>query len=71
MVATMRNNGISPNGDSGAGKALTPIHGRIHCVATNDTSGGENELDQFAIDHFIGTLAEIALAVARRREALE
>ena len=50
---------------------LTCIHGRIHCGATADTTGGGNELDQPAIDTFLDTLAEVALAVARRREPID
>ncbi|MFC2000141.1 hypothetical protein ACFLXE_05230 [Chloroflexota bacterium] len=49
---------------------LTSIHDRIHCTATRcgDT---ENELDRIAVDTFLDTLAEVALAVSlriRRRE---
>ena len=51
----------SPNGEK---EGLTCIHRRIHCGATE----AENELDQIAIGHFIDTLAEIAQAVARRRQ---
>ena len=66
-------NGVSPKEESGAEKALTPIHRRIHCGATPDTTEpeNENELDNIAIDHFLDTLAEVAMAVGRRRERLD
>ena len=54
--------------------ALTGIHGRIHCAATPDTTEhdeDETELDRIAIDNLLDTLAEIALAIARRREQLD
>jgi len=47
--------------------ALTPIHRRIHCGATPDTNENE-ELGLIAIDHFLDELADIALAIVRRRE---
>ena len=60
----------SPHG--GLPDGLTIIHRRIHCVATQDPDDGrENELDRIAIDNFITTLAEVALAVARRKEQLD
>jgi hypothetical protein len=46
---------------------LTCIPESIHCVATADTTEAGNELDQIAISHFLDTIAEIALAAARRR----
>ena len=55
------------NEESGVEKALTPMHGPIHCAATDDTFEGNNELDQISIDHFLDTLAEVALAIARRK----
>ena len=65
--------GVSPPVESGGVNGLTPIHGRIHCAATPDTNKDqlENELDQIAIDHFLDTLAEIVLAIARRRQQLD
>ena len=49
---------------------LTPIHRRIHCAAT--TEGGDlndeyDELEQIQVDHFLQTLAKIAIAVAARQ----
>ena len=52
-------------------KALTSIHTRIHCVATQDTSDGVDELDRIEIDNFLDTLAEIAMAIAKRKEQRE
>ena len=49
---------------------LTSIHGRIHCAATSD-SGDFNdeydELDHIQVEHFLQTLARIALSVAARQ----
>ena len=55
------------DGDDG----LTPIHGRIHCAAADGPNDSPDDLQQIEIAHFIDTLAEIALAVARRRSELE
>ncbi len=52
-------------------KALTCIHQRIHWPATNDTPEAENELDRIEIDNFLDTLADITLAVARRRQRVD
>ena len=54
--------------------ALTGIHRRIHCAATPDASEhdeDETELDRIAIDYLLDTLAEVALAIARRGEQLD
>ena len=48
-------------------KALTSIHSGIHCAATSDTPQEQNELDQIAIQSFLDTLADVALAVAQRK----
>ncbi len=50
---------------------LTPIHRRIHCAARPDSVDGGNELDQIDIDNFLDTLAEVAMAIARRRQPLD
>ena len=63
--------GVSLPEGRGGENGLTPIHGRIHCAATPDTTESDHELDQIAIDHFLDTLAEVALAIARRREQLD
>ena len=63
-----------PEPRSGAAHALTGIHRRIHCAATPDASEhdeDETELDRIAIDNLLDTLAEVALAIARRREQLD
>ena len=72
-MAEMPTNGSSPPGGSGLENGLTPIHQRIHCAATTDTTkpDNENELDQIAIDHFLDTLAEVAMAIIRRRRQLD
>ena len=64
--------GVSlPEGRGGV-NGLTPIHSRIHCAATEGSTktDGKNELECIAVDHFLDTLAEVALAIARRREQL-
>ncbi len=63
-------NGVSPMGESRGVNGLTPIHSRIHCAATDDTSEDDDELEGIAIDHLLDTLAQVALAIARRRELL-
>ena len=66
-------NPLSRSEESGSVNGLTPIHQRIHCAATPDTNKDqlENELDQIAIDHFLDTLADVVLAIARRRQQLD
>ena len=56
-----------PDSECGPLNVLTPIHRRIHCSATQNTTEHEDELDRIAIDNFLDTLAEVALAIARRR----
>ena len=63
--------GFSPSGESGLEHGLTPIHQRIHCAAIPDSIEPEDELDGIAINNFLDTLAEVAMAVARRREQLD
>ena len=46
---------------------MTCIHQRIHCAATPDPQEEPDELDQIAIQNFLDTLAEVALAVAQRK----
>jgi len=59
---------VNPSNDEcGVEMALTPIHRRIHCAATDENLDGENELDQIAIDQFLDTLAELASAIIQRR----
>ena len=63
-----------PEPQGGAPDALTGIHGRIHCAATPDATEhdeDETELDRIAIDNLLDTLAEVALAIARRKEQLD
>ena len=60
---------LEPQG--GVPDALTGIHGRIHCAATPGATGldeHETELAHIAIDTFLDPLAEIALAIAQRRQ---
>ena len=66
--------GSQPDPQGGAPDALTRIHGRIHYGATPDApehDEHETELDRIAIDTLLDTLAEVALAIARRREQLD
>ncbi len=46
---------------------MTCIHQRIHWAATTDPLEEPDELDQIAIQSFLDTLAEVALAVAQRK----
>ncbi len=46
---------------------MTCIHKRIHWAATTDPLEEPDELDQIAIQSFLDTLAEVALAVAQRK----
>lgn len=59
------------NLESGPLDGLTCIHQRIHCTATPDATEGINELDRIAISHFLDTLGEIAMAIARRKRQLD
>ncbi len=45
---------------------LTGIPKSIHCPATQDECEAGYELNEIAIDHFLDTLAEIALSIAAR-----
>ena len=71
-MAEEHTNGDGPPAESRHENGLTPIHRRIHCAATPDTNDEQigNELDQIAIDHFLDTLSEVAMAIARRSEQL-
>ena len=52
-------------------EALTSMPRGIHCAATPDATEEKDELDEIAINNFLDTLAEVALAVARRRRQLD
>ncbi len=52
-----------------AANGLIPIHQRIHCAATADADGVENDQERIDVDNFLSTLARIALAVAAREQA--
>jgi hypothetical protein len=54
---------------SGRENGLTPIPSRIHCPATTDGVGGQDEIDDITVEHFLDTLAQVALDVASRRVA--
>jgi hypothetical protein len=55
--------------ESGWGNGLTPIPSGIHCPATTERVGGQDELDDIAVEHFLDTLAQVALAIASRKAA--
>jgi hypothetical protein len=55
--------------ESGGENGLTPIPSRIHCPATTDWVGGQDELGEIAVEHFLDTLAQVALAIASRKAA--
>ena len=46
-----------------------PIPPGIRYPATTERVGGNDELDEIAIEHFLDTLAEVALAIASSRLA--
>jgi hypothetical protein len=59
-----------PRKENGQENGLTSsIPPRIHCPATADGVGGQDEIDDIAVEHFLNTLAQVALAVASRRLA--
>ena len=72
-MAEEETNEVSPPEEVGGVNGLTPIHRRIHCAATPDATrpDNENELDHIAVDHFLETLAEVAMAIALRKEQLD
>ncbi len=58
-------NPVSPS--TQALEGLTGIPQSIHCPATQDyVEAKYDELDRIAIEHFLRSLAEVALAVAAR-----
>ena len=65
-MAEGQHNGFSPQEDSGLENGLTPIHGRIHCGATQPVEA-PSETDRLHLDHLFDVLADVALSVAKRR----
>jgi hypothetical protein len=55
--------------ESGGENGLSPIPHRIHCPATTERVEGKYELEQIQVEHFLDTLAEVALVVASRKQA--
>ena len=55
-----------PDPQGGVPDALTRIHGRIHCAATQHEET-LSETDKLQINHFFDVLADVALSVAKRR----
>jgi hypothetical protein len=55
--------------ESGGENGLTPIPSGIHCPATTDGVGGRDEIDDITVEHFLDTLAQVALAIASRKAA--
>ena len=47
---------------------MTSIHPRIHCAATPARAEKPNEANEVMVNSFIETLAEVAEAVAKRRQ---
>ena len=70
MAEEHDNRHLPPEKD-GDDEALTSIHARIHWPATPDTTESENELDDITVGLFLDTLAEIAIAIVRRRQNLD
>ena len=71
LVAAPSDNFDVPSGGCDSKEALTCIYGRIHCPPAEAPNEGEDGLTQIDVRNFIDALAEIALAVARRREGLD
>ena len=65
------NNGASASDGIDPPAVLTWMPRRIHCGATPGAIEPEDELVNIAINNFLDTLAEIALAVARRKQEIE
>ena len=55
--------------ESGRANGLTSIPPRIHCPATTERVGGRDEIDDITVEHFLDTLAQVALAIASRKAA--
>jgi hypothetical protein len=55
--------------ENGQENGLTSIPPRIHCPATTDCVGGQDEINEVMVEHFLYTLAEVALAIASRKAA--
>ena len=48
--------------------SLTHLPERIHCATADGASHSDAEIDRIDTNGFINALAEVALAVARRKE---
>lgn len=57
---------MTQDGGHGGPNALTCIHRRIHCAATPDASV---ELERIELEAFLEALAEVAMAVSKRKLA--
>ena len=70
MSDPMNDSQLHLNVDDTPSKGLTGIPRPIHCPATqNKCEVGNDELDRIDIEHFLGTIAQVALAVAARSAA--
>ena len=67
MVESTSNKDLPESAAMELRNGLMGIPQGIHCAATQ-TSGGssEHELDDVAIEHFLNTLSEVAIAIAAR-----
>ena len=67
MVESTSDNHLPESAAMELRNGLTGIPQGIHCAATQ-TSGGSSrhELDDIAIEHFLDTISEIAIAIAAR-----
>ncbi len=58
--------------ETASSTGLTCIHDRIQCCATQDTNAPEyTEGERVIVDHFLNTLADVALAVAARQGTMK
>jgi hypothetical protein len=54
---------------SGRENGLTSIPSRIHWRTDTERVGGQDEINDITVEHFLDTLAEVALAIASRKAA--
>ena len=71
LVTAQRKKSSTPPDKRDIDHGLKSGQRRIHCAAADEPNDSPDDLQQIEISNFIDTLAEIALAVARRRQELE
>ena len=71
LVTAQRKKSSIPANERDIDHELKSGQRRIHCAAADEPDESPDDLQKIEISNFIDTLAEIALAVARRRQELE